>query len=102
MHEGKARAPAGTEMSSQECKVQGLSQNRTPPQGMPVQERTKTANLVQTPPQDDDDTHIDEIRVRQPNPRRINMLKTINHIEATGKAPQISNCHTPQGTLQAP
>ena len=46
--------------------------------------RTKRANLVQTPPQDDDDTHIDE---RQPNPPRVNMIKTINHIEAT-RGPQ--------------
>ena len=35
----KARVPAGTEMSSQECKVQGMSQNRTLPQGMPIQEK---------------------------------------------------------------
>ena len=28
----KARAPAGTEMSSQKCEVQGMSQNRTLPQ----------------------------------------------------------------------
>ena len=39
------------------------------------------ANLVQTP-QDDDDTHIDENGVRQPNPPRVNMLKVVNHIEA--------------------
>ena len=39
------------------------------------------ANLVQTP-QDDDDTHINENRVRQPNPPRVNMLKLVNHIEA--------------------
>ena len=45
--------------------------------------RIKRVNLVQTPPHDDDDTHIDEIEVRQPNPPRVNMLKTINHIEAT-------------------
>ena len=38
------------------------------------------ANLVQTP-QDDDDTHIDEYGVRQPNPPRVNMLKLVNHIE---------------------
>ena len=37
--------------------------------------RTKRANLVQTPPQDDDDTHIDKIGVRQPNPPRVNMLE---------------------------
>ena len=34
-----ARAPAGTEMCSQECKVQGMPQNRTLPQGMPIQEQ---------------------------------------------------------------
>ena len=45
------------------------------------------ANLVQTPPQDDDDTHIDENGVRQPNPPRVNMFKLVNHIEAT-KGPQ--------------
>ena len=38
-------------------------------------------NLVQTP-QDDDDTNIDENRVRQPNPPRVNMFKLVNHIEA--------------------
>ena len=41
---------------------------------------TQRANLVQTP-QDDDDTHIDENGVRQPNPPRVTMLKVVNHIE---------------------
>ena len=45
------------------------------------------ANLVQTPPQDDDDTHINKNGVRQPNPPRVNMFKLVNHIEAT-KGPQ--------------
>ena len=51
--------------------------------------RTKRANLVQTPPHDDDedDTHINENGVRQPNPPRVNMLKIANHIEAT-RGPQ--------------
>ena len=31
---------------------------------------------------DDDDTYIDEIEERQPNPPRVNMLKVVNHIEA--------------------
>ena len=49
---------------------------------MQDQERAKQrANLVQTP-QDDDDTHIDENRVSQPNPPRVNMFKLVNHIEA--------------------
>ena len=39
------------------------------------------ANLIQSP-QDDDDTHIDENGVRQPNPPRVNMFKLVNHIEA--------------------
>ena len=39
------------------------------------------ANLVQSP-QDDNDTHIDENGVRQPNPPRVNMVKVVNHIEA--------------------
>ena len=35
------------------------------------------------PPQDDDDTHIDENEVRQPNPPpRVNNLYVVNHIEA--------------------
>ena len=54
---------------------------------MPVQEKDQRAYLIQTPPQDDDDTNIDENGVRQPNPPRVNMLKIINHIEAT-KEPQ--------------
>ena len=49
--------------------------------------RTKRAKFVKTPPHDDDDSHIIEIGVRQPNPPRVNMLKTVNHIEAT-RGPQ--------------
>ena len=48
---------------------------------MPEQDRGKPrANLVQT--QVDDDTHIDKNGHRQPNPPRVNMLKTVNHTEA--------------------
>ena len=43
---------------------------------------TQRASLVQSP-QDNDDTHIDENGVRQPNPSpRVNMLKVVNHIYA--------------------
>ena len=49
--------------------------------------RGKRANPVQTPPQDDDDTHINEYGVRQPNPPRVNMLKIVNHIGAN-RGPQ--------------
>ena len=41
----------------------------------------QSANLVQNP-QDDDDTHIHENGVRQPNPPRVNMFKLVNNIEA--------------------
>ena len=59
--------------------------------------RTKRANLVQTPPQDDDDTHIDENGVRQPNPPRVNMLKIVNHIE-TNRGPQGKHLKFPIAT----
>ena len=43
---------------------------------------TQRAHLT-TVPQDNDDTHIDENGVKQPNPSpRLNMLKVVNHIEA--------------------
>ena len=64
--------------------MQGLSQNWTLPQSMPDQEKSQTeSQSVITPPQDDDDTHINENRVRQQNPPRVNMFKLVNHIEAT-------------------
>ena len=47
----------------------------------------RRANLIQTLPQDDDNTHIDENGVRQPNPPRVNMLKIVNHIGAN-RGPQ--------------
>ena len=45
--------------------------------------RAKRANLVQAPPQTEQDSHIDENGVRQPNPPMVNMLKIVNHIGAT-------------------
>ena len=62
--------------------MQGLPQNWTFPQGMPDQEKSQTESQSCSNPQDDDDTHIDENGVRQPNPARVNMLKLVNHIEA--------------------
>ena len=44
------------------------------------------ANLVQTPPQEDD-TYINKNGIRQPNPPRVNMFKLVNHIEATRGSP---------------
>ena len=56
------------------------------------------ANLVQNP-QDDDETHIDENGVRQPNPPRVNMLKLVNHIEANrgGKHLKFPTVSHPKG-----
>ena len=42
---------------------------------------TQRAHLT-TVPQNEDDTHIDELGDRQPNPSRVNMLKVVNHTEA--------------------
>ena len=42
--------------------------------------KTRRANLAQATPQAEQDTHIDENGVRQPNPPLVNMLKIVNHI----------------------
>ena len=79
----KARAPARLEMCSQECQVQGVPQNGHFYKACQSKKRAKRANLVQAPPQNEQDTHINENRVRQPNPPMVNMLKIVNHIETT-------------------
>ena len=45
--------------------------------------KARRANLAQIAPQTEQDTHIDENGVRQPNPPMVNMLKIVNHIGAT-------------------
>ena len=45
--------------------------------------RGRRANLAQIAPQTEQDTHINENGVRQPNPPMVNMLKIVNHIGAT-------------------
>ena len=46
--------------------------------------RGRRAHLVQTAPtQSEQDTHINENGVRQPNPPMVNMLKIVDHIGAT-------------------
>ena len=45
--------------------------------------KTRRANLAQATPQTEQDTHIDENGVRQPNPLLVNMLKIVNHIGTT-------------------
>ena len=45
--------------------------------------RGRRANLAQIAPQSEQDTHIDENGVRQPNSPMVNMLKIVNHIGAT-------------------
>ena len=42
----------------------------------------RSAAAIPTNLKDEDDTHIDENEVRQPNPPWVNMLKIINHIGA--------------------
>ena len=48
-----------------------------------LRKRGRRAHLVQTTPQTEQDTHINENGVRQPNPPMVNMLKIVNHIGAT-------------------
>ena len=45
--------------------------------------RTRRANLAQAAPQNEQDTHIDECGMIQPNPPVVNMLKIVNHIGTT-------------------
>ena len=45
--------------------------------------KARRANLAQVAPQTEQDSHIDENGVRQPNPPMVNMLKIVNHIGAT-------------------
>ena len=56
--------------------------------------RGRRAHLVQTAPQSEQDTHIDENGVRQPNPPMVNMLKIVNHIGAT-KGSQVKHLKFP-------
>ena len=67
--------------------------------------RGRRAHLVQTSTQSEQDTHIDENGVRQPNPPLVNMLKIVNHIGTTKGSQEkhlVSNRCRPQRTLQAP
>ena len=84
---GKPDHQLGQKYAAKNAKYKD-SQNRTLPRGMPVQEKdqTESQSCPDTTP-DDDDTHIDENGVRQPNPSRVNMLKIVNHIGTT-KGPQ--------------
>ena len=45
--------------------------------------KTRRANLAQIAPQTEQETHINENGVRQPNPPMVNMLKIVNHIGTT-------------------
>ena len=45
--------------------------------------KARRAYLAQVAPQTEQDTHIDENGVRQPNSPMVNMLKIVNHIRAT-------------------
>ena len=68
--------------------------------------RGRRAHLVQTAPQREQDTHIDENGVRQLNPPMVNMLKIVNHIGTT-KGSQEKHLKfpidvDPRGPLQTP
>ena len=54
---------------------------------MQGQEKRQESQSCPDTTQDEDDTHIDENGVRQPNPPRVNMLKIVNHIGAN-RGPQ--------------
>ena len=45
--------------------------------------KARRANLAQVAPQTEEDTHINENGVRQPNPPVVNMLQIVNHTGAT-------------------
>ena len=66
---------------------------------MPDQEKSQTESQSCSNPQDDDDTHINENGVRQPNPPRVNMFKLVNHIEANkeGKHLKFAIASHPKG-----
>ena len=68
--------------------------------------RGRSANLAQIAPQSEQDTHINENGVRQPNPPMVNMLKIVNHIGATRgsqeKYLKFPSDVDPKRTLQAP
>ena len=46
----KTRPPAWTEVSSQECQVQGMSQNRTFQQSVPEQEKSQPVSQSYSEP----------------------------------------------------
>ena len=48
--------------------------------------KTRRANLAQIAPQTEQDIHIVENGVRQPNPPMVNMLKIVNHIGTTSRS----------------
>ena len=72
----QSRKPPGMEGKCMRCG----KPDHQPGQKCPA--KNAKSNLIQTPPQDDDDTHIDENGVRQLNPPRVNIFKLVNYIEA--------------------
>ena len=93
----KARAPVGTECPAKNAKCKECHKTGHFHKVCQSKKRGKRANLVQTPSQDEDDTHIDKNGVRQPNPPRVNMLKIVNHIGAN-RGPQEKHLKFPIAT----
>ena len=94
---GKREHQLGQKCSAKNAKCKDCHKIRHFQKVCQSKKRGKRANLVQTPPQDDDDTHIDKNEVRQPNPLRVNMLKIVHHI-GTNRGPQGKHLKFPIAT----
>ena len=70
-------------MCSQECQVHDCHKIGHFYKVCQSKTKTRRANLAQATPQAEQDTHINENGVRQPNPPLVNMLKIVNHIGTT-------------------
>ena len=80
----KTRAPAGQKCAAKNAKCKECHKIGHFHKVCQSRKRGRRAHLVQTaPPQTEQDTHIDENGVRQPNLPMVNMLKIVNHIGAT-------------------
>ena len=83
-HTLPSRKPPGMEGKCMRCgKPEHQPGQKCAAKNAKCKECHKIGHLVQTAPQTEQDTPIDENGVRQPNPSMVNMLKIVNHIGAT-------------------
>ena len=80
---GKPEHQPGQKCPAKNAKCKECHKTGHFPKLCQFKKRGKGANLVQAPPQGEDDTHIDKNGVRQPKPPRVNMHKIVNYIGAT-------------------